>query len=604
MPRTITTDLVEAYSLCPRKAFLLMAGEPHPEPHETVRMTDERAAANRHAYRTSLDRAGELSLGGGDADLKSGRRVLADAELVANGLHARCDFLTRATDASRSGPAGYEPVKAVGTCRPSRADFLGLAYQGLVLGEVQGRAPASGTLVLLGDRTSRAKLAAKYKEVRRIVETLRNWAGAPAADAPPVVLNKHCPSCPFRDACLAQAEKEDNLSLLDRMTPKLMRKYQDKGIFTVRQLSHIYKPRRNRKKGKRQVRHSLELQALAIRTGKIHVECLPELPRGPVELFLDFEGSPDRDSYYLAGLLVCRGGGAEYDPFWAIDEKDEGVMWSALVDRLGAFPDAHIYHYGTYEKKAFATLAERHGKGSGLEDRLVNVASSVYGKVYFPVRSNGLKPLGRFLGAVWTDPQASGLQSLVWRHRWEGTRDERHKQSLLLYNREDCEAVRLLVDRLDQIRRDAVSDPTIEFARRPKRHATETGKAVHGQFERILKSAQEGSEEWKIRVRKRGGEETSESRKLGPPKGHQAYYRVVPSKANRVVRLKPRRRCSKGHGDLILDDSDLATTTITDLVFTRNGCRKTITRYEGKRAFCQKCNRYFDPPALTRLGRF
>ena len=58
------------------------------------------------------------------------------------------------------------------------------------------------------------------------------------------------------------------------------------------------------------------------------------------------------------------------------------------------------------------------------------------------------------------------------------------RQSLLRYNREDCEAVRLLVDRLDQIRRDAASDPTIEFASRPKRHATETGKAVHGQFER------------------------------------------------------------------------------------------------------------------------
>jgi predicted RecB family nuclease len=38
------------------------------------------------------------------------------------------------------------------------------------------------------------------------------------------MLNKHCPSCPFRDACLQRAEKEDNLSLLDRMTPKLMRK--------------------------------------------------------------------------------------------------------------------------------------------------------------------------------------------------------------------------------------------------------------------------------------------------------------------------------------------------------------------------------------------
>src|SRR5438445_2502577 len=64
------------------------------------------------------------------------------------------------------------------------------------------------------------------------------------------------------------------------------------------------------------------------------------------------------------------------------------------------------------------------------------------------------------------------------------------KQSLLQYNREDCEAVHLLVDRLDRIRRDAASDPSIEFANRPKRHATETGKAVHGKFERILQSAQ------------------------------------------------------------------------------------------------------------------
>src|SRR5512135_525056 len=85
-------------------------------------------------------------------------------------------------------------------------------------------------------------------------------------------------------------------------------------------------------------------------------------------------------------------------------------------------------------KKAFATLAKRHGKGSGLGARLVNVASSVYGKVYFPVRSNALKQLGRYLGAAWTDPQASGLQSLVWRHGWEAGRDERYKQALLQYN--------------------------------------------------------------------------------------------------------------------------------------------------------------------------
>ena len=77
---------------------------------------------------------------------------------------------------------------------------------------------------------------------------------------------------------------------------------------------------------------------------------------------MDLEGVPDRDAYYLAGLLVCKGGEAEYESFWADDEQGEAAMWSALVERLEAFPDAPVYHYGSYEKKAFATLAKRHGK--------------------------------------------------------------------------------------------------------------------------------------------------------------------------------------------------------------------------------------------------
>jgi predicted RecB family nuclease len=490
----------------------------------------------------------------------------------------------------------------IGTCRASRPDALGLAYQGFVLGEVQKRLPASGTLVLLGDRLSKVNLAVRYKEVRRIVETLRAWVKAPASDGPPVVLNKHCPSCPFRDACLQLAEREDNLSLLDRMTPKLMRKYHDKGIFTVRQLSHIYKPRRSRKKAKRQVRHSLELQALAIRTGKIHVEHLPKLKRGPVELFVDLEGVPDRDEYYLAGLLKCRGGEAEYLSFWADDAAGEAAMWSGLVEQLEAFPDAPVFHYGSYEQKAFATLAKRHGKGNDLLKRLVNVASSVYGKVYFPVRSNGLKSIGRFLGAAWSDPQASGLQSLAWRHRWESTRDERFRQSLLQYNREDCEAVRLLVGHLDRIRLDAASDPAIEFASKPKLIATEVGREIHKQFERILREAQEDGLSRSIRIRAGDtNEEAKPKKKRGARKGHQTFHRIIPSKVGKIVRVQPRRKCTKGH-DLDLDGQNMAELTITDLVFTRNGCRKTVTRYIGKKGHCPRCDRDFLPRTLLRMG--
>jgi predicted RecB family nuclease len=600
MTPTITTDLVEAYSLCPRKAFLLMAGTPNPGPHEYVRMIDEQAAANTQIHRATLEKVGELSPSGGAAALSTGPKVVADTELARDGLQARCQFLTRVNDSSRLGRFSYEPMKVIGTCRASRPDTLGLAYQGLVLGEVQGRQPSSGTLVLLGNRLSKVKLAGKYKEARRVVKALRAWVGNPAGDAPPVVLNKQCPSCPFRDACHQQAERADNLSLLDRMTPKLLRQYHDKGIFTIRQLSHLYKPRRSRKKAQRQARHSLELQALAIGAEKIHVEHLPELSRQAVELILDLEGVPDRDEYYLAGLLASRGDEADYESFWADDAAGEAARWSALTDRLAAFPSAPVYHYGNYEKKAFATLAKRYGKGDGLGGRLVNVASFIFGKVYFPVRSNGLKVLGRFLGAAGTDPQSSGLQSLVWRHRWEVSRDEEPKQSLLQYNREDCEAVRVLLDRLARIRRDGASDPAVEFAPRPKRIATETGKAVHGQFERILRDAQEGGRGKSIRVCAGATEPTGEPRKRGARKGQQAHRRIVPPKAGRTVRVLPKSRCPHGHGKLVLDDQLLTEKAVVDWAFTRNGCRKTVTKYVGKKGYCPKCQHYFDPPALTR----
>jgi predicted RecB family nuclease len=603
MTKTLTSDLVEAYSLCPRKAFLLMAGtEANPGPHDYELVVRDQAEANRHAYGVRLAEAGAVVPFGGLDDLAAGRAVLGDAELTADGLHARYDFLTRVNESSRLGRFSYEAVKVIGMCRASWPDTLGLAYQGLVLGEVQGRQPPSGTLILLGDRPSKVKLAGKYKEVGRIVEILRAWAQAPATAAPPVILNKHCPGCPFRDACLEQAEKEDNLSLLDRMTPKLMRKYHDKGIFTVKQLSHVYRPRRSRKKEKRQVRHRLELQALAIRTGKVHVEHLPELTRVPVELFVDLEGVPDRDEHYLAGLLVCSNGEVAYEPFWADDAAGEAAMWSGLVGRLEVFPDAPVFHYGSYEKKAFEKLAKRHGRGEGLAKRLVNVASSVSGKVYFPVRSNGLKPLGRYLGANWTDPEASGLQSLVWRHRWEATRDERFKESLLRYNREDCEAVRQLVDRLDRIRQDAATDPAIEFAGKPKRHATDTGKAVHGQFERILREAEEDGRRRSVRIRAGVTSEEAKPKQRGARKGHQTFHRVIPSKAGKVVLVRPRRKCPRGHGDLELDSENMAERTITDLVFTRNGCRKTVTRYTGKKGHCRTCQRDYLPPAIVRIG--
>ena len=133
--------------------------------------------------------------------------------------------------------------------------------------------------------------------------------------------------------------------------------------------------------------------------------------------------------------------------------------------------------------KRYATDAD------DLSKRLVNVNKQIYGKIYFPVYSNQLKNVAGFVGATWTSPHASGLQSIVWRYRWDETREGRHKDMLLTYNEEDCRALKLLVDELLKIQHSADTLSEVDFADQHKQRATEVSAQVSSQFKEILKSA-------------------------------------------------------------------------------------------------------------------
>ena len=63
---------------------------------------------------------------------------------------------------------------------------------------------------------------------------------------------------------------------------------------------------------------------------------------------MDMEGVPDRGRYYLIGLLVCQADTMEHYAFWA-DTDHEEVTCGSSVWRRSHYPEAPIYHYGSYE---------------------------------------------------------------------------------------------------------------------------------------------------------------------------------------------------------------------------------------------------------------
>ena len=127
--------------------------------------------------------------------------------------------------------------------------------------------------------------------------------------------------------------ERDDLSLLDSLNVTDRAKLNAKGIFTATQLAYTFRPRRRPKRlASRKEKYHHALKALAIRDHKIHIVGKPELAIKGTPVYLDVEGMPDSDFYYLIGLRIPEGS-LQYS-FWADEVSDEEGIWRSLLSVL------------------------------------------------------------------------------------------------------------------------------------------------------------------------------------------------------------------------------------------------------------------------------
>jgi predicted RecB family nuclease len=606
MDKTINTEILVANSKCPRKAFLLLCTKERGHPHEYAEILNQQRQRNQHKYLDVFQKSHSDVNQFCQNTFKDGNNYLINVNLEFNGLTSDCAILTRVMTHSTLGPYSYEPTIIVGTHTIKEEQKLELYFVAHVLSQIQDKNPISGRIVGLDEKSYTVKLENFHNVLFPFLIPLQEWVTASAPESPYIILNKHCPVCQFKSLCRAQAEQDDNLSLLDCIsTPKAINKYKKKGLFTVNQLSYIFRPRKRKKRtmSPPPVIHRPELQALAIREKKIYLQEIPQLVRQPVELVLDIEGIPDQQFYYLIGLMVCEDSTTTYHPFWFDSPYDEAQKWNQFLSKARQYPDAPIYHYGSFEPHALAKLTSHYNTDADdLINRLVNINKYIFGKIYFPVYSNHLKEVGAFIGATWTSPSASGLQSLVWRYRWEESRSEGYKDLLLTYNEEDCRALKLLTEDISRIMHSADVLCEVDFANQPKRHTTEVGEKIHREFVTVLKIAHMDYDKKKISLRSSGSDQKIEKKKRGGQIGGQAFQRILP-KADKIVQVPQSDNCPKHKEQPLKILTKIAEQTIIDLDFNKRGIKKTVTKYVGVKGYCSICSHAHNPPALKELGR-
>jgi predicted RecB family nuclease len=380
--------------------------------------------------------------------LKQGAAFVLDATVEDDCFSLRFDGLKRVDGPSKLGDYHYVPVLFHGGGSVRKEQRLLLDVFGLLLSRFQGRTPGHG--IVWHGRECRATKVRLSPDPRRAERLLRDLQQSWEAGPPRLVLNDHCQVCEFRQRCHEQAVREDNLSLLRGLGEKEVSGYARKGILTLTQLAHTFRPRRKGKRAAPRTNHRYHaLQALAIRDKRVYLFGTPQVPVAPVRIYLDIEGLPDEGFVYLIGMTVVKGGTEQHLAFWADTPDQEPEIFRQFLAEVSKHPDACLYCYGSYERtflKRMRKAAPRKGPVDRVLAALVNVLSVVYSHAYFPCHSNGLKDVAGCLGFSWSDPQASGLQSVVWRKRWEASRADEWKERLVTYNREDCSALRRVTE--------------------------------------------------------------------------------------------------------------------------------------------------------------
>lgn len=615
----ISNDIFEDYLRCKYKTHLRLRGETTLASEFDLvhrrwidRYKDSALQILRDRYR--LDN--EKPLESCQSDLSNGAPALFRYPLRSPKMECQCDALEKVQGESGQYPFYYIPIRIIPCEKISKTDQLILGFCGLVLGEIQGVFPAYGKIVH-GEsfKTRRVKLDEWIASARDIIEEIGKIK--PETDLPRLVLTNNCKACEFLDNCRSQAQTKDDLSLLRGLSEKDISKLNNRGIFTITHYAHTFRARRA--KSNRIHRRLLELQALAIRDKKIYVLKNPELARTTTRIYFDIEGDPDQDFYYLVGVMADTKGEEKHSYFWIERRQEEDNLFSQFLSSLQEYDDYVLFHYGGYETrflkkaasqkdKSFSQLAEQ------LLEKSVNVLGLIYSDVYFPTFSNELKEIAGYLGFKWSERDASGLQSLAWRHQWEMDRRAELRERLIRYNKEDCLALKRIVNFLYHLQDGKgqvvdESQPKFSYARDLKDQLIyrKFGKVdfFFSDMEYINQCAYFDYQRDKISFRQPG------IRRKKSVKYRRKSLRIGSFSINKVIELSKPRKCPncgcrfdrrRGFPKAYVNQNCFR--KVIDLQFRGTGVNRRVTKYKSGRYRCTYCKTFFAVEDFKDLKKY
>lgn len=437
-------------------------------------------------------------------------------------------------------------------------------------------------------KQSKFKVSSFTKPIKKLMGELNRIL---SNKNPPVFFkNNHCQVCEFQNSCLAKLIERDDLSLLTALKPKEILQKNNRGVFSVKQLSYTFRPKKNPYQRRKFLP---ELKALAIREDKTFILEIPKLKQVETNVYLDFEGILDRGSNYLIGVILKTNEIETEYSFWANNEDQQTEIFIELINLLKPLNSFTIYHYGSYEIHALKSISKKLSVEQQdflkiMIDNSFNVLNIFSHNIYPPTYSNSLKEISRFLKFEWTEKNASGLQSVIWRYNWELSQNEDLKNKLITYNIEDCRALIKVKDWILNIPENG--NEKFENAEKFKRDSIYKWGRVDflvKELEQINRFAYFNYQREKILI-KTYPKIALQYRKIKKNRTIRKF------KANKTIELQRPKICVDCGGNRFYRH-DIQNRSVTDLKISKTGIKRFIILYKNARYKCLDCKKIFMP---------
>jgi uncharacterized protein len=410
--------------------------------------------------------------------MAAGVDVIYQGALSGDRWHGYADFLVRVSGPSSLGDFHYEAVdtKLSSIAKPKHA--LQLSVYSRLLAAAQGRLPRDMHIVVGSGKvvTLRTSDIHYYSEVAR--EGLEAFADALPTKSAGEPCN-HCGNCRWSDGCVAEWDRWDHLSLVAGITKGQRANLVEAGVPTMAALAttSVGRVPGIQPEVLSRLQSQATLQVAKRADGRDRYEVLPASPgKGfarlpkpdPGDLFFDMEGNPlfDGGLEYLFGFVTVTDGTPTFTPFWGHSRAEEKTAFEQVMEfiarQLELYPNAHVYHYASYEESALKRLAMLHGtRESAVDDllragKLVDLYQVVRESIRVSEPSYSIKNLERFYTEARTGDVKDAGASVVMYEEWRQLKDPQRLQDIADYNEFDCVSTWKLRDWLLSLRPDGV----------------------------------------------------------------------------------------------------------------------------------------------------